>query len=312
MQKKYFLLVVVSLAVLSTVWFVARGNMNNNFVGSMMGRDLMYGDEMMEDDFVADSVVSQKMMLESEPIGMGGGVVEPMMGIMPPYYGDDALDVTQRSYEQSSYHSVVVDDVAKYIRSMKEYFSSVNGIVLNSSINSGDKYDSASLYVKVPVDKFDEATGRVTEDVKKVIDESVSAYDITGQVVNTQDTVVALQEQKSLKEAQLKDAKTEVEKTRIQIEIDRLDRQIANAQKAQENVETRTQYASLSLTAADSEKYFNPGSTGDFEYEFQRAWESLKTFIRVLAVFGIWMIVYSIIWAPVVWIVNKIVRKFKK
>ena len=42
--------------------------------------------------------------------------------------------------------------------------------------------------------------------------------------------------EKALKEAQLKDAKTEVEKTRIQIDIDRLTRQIASAEKVQENV----------------------------------------------------------------------------
>jgi len=315
MQKKYFLLVVVSLALLSTVWFVARGNMKYGLMGSMMGQDYMYSDVIMDDQFIArdemgigsESVVANKMPM---PIT---GEMDSMIGIMPPYYyGGDALDVTERSYEKSSYHSVVVKDVSTYMRGIKEYFASIDGVVLNSSLNSSDKYESASLYVKVPVEKFDEATGRVTEDVKKVIDESVNASDITGQVVRADDNLISLKEQKTLKEAQLKDAKTEVDKARIQIEVDRLARQIENAQKAQENVETRTQYASMSLTAASSEKYYNPGVSGDFEYEFQRAWESLKSFSRILAVFGIWMVVYAIVWAPIVWLVSKLVKKFKK
>lgn len=318
MQKKHFLLVVVSLALLSTIWFVAKGNMKYGFMGSMMGNQVYETDTMMDDVFIDREGGLGGMMVEdtvvtNKAIALPSVGADPMIGIMPPYYyGDDALDFEERSYEKSSYHSVVVDDVSKYIRGMKEYFSSINGVVLNSSMNSGDKYDSASLYVKVPVEKFDEATGRVTEDVKKVIDESVNATDITGQVVRTDETVVALKEQLALKEAQLKDAKTETEKARIQIEIDRLKRQVESAEKNQERVETRTEYASISLTVADSERYFNPGSRGDYGYELERAWESLKSFLRIAVVFGIWILVYSIVWAPIVWVVNKLVKKFKK
>lgn len=312
MQKKHFLLVVISLALLSTAWFVGKSNMGNNFVGRMIGNSTMMDDSVFigreEAGVGVDSITSQKMA-----VPITGGVAEPMMGILPPYYyGDDALDVGERSYEKYSYHSVVVDNVNTYMRGLKEYFMSVGGVVLNSSMSTVDKYESASLYVKVPVDKFDEATGRITEDVEKVIDESVSASDITGQVVNTQESVTVLEEQKALKVAQLADAQTQLEKTRIQIEIDRLDRQIASAKQAQESVETRTQYASVSITAASNEKYFNPGTTGDFSYELERAWESLRSFVKVLLVFGIWVAVYSIVWAPVVWIVSKVARRFRR
>jgi hypothetical protein len=298
MQKKYFLIFVVILAFLSTVLFISRNNSMFRMMDGFLGSDYM-----MDDIGVGGGIVSEQI----EPMGYA-----PDIGIMPPYYGDDALYATERFYEKSSYHSVVVSNVDTYIRGLKEYFASIDAIILNSSMSSYDKYDSASLFVKVPVDSFDEATIRISQDVKKVVDESISSSDITGQVVNTQDTVIALQEQKALKEAQLKDATTEVEKSRIQIEINRLDRQIEAAQKAQENVESRTLYASMSVTAASSEKYFNPGTVGDFDYEFQRAWESLKSFIKVLLVFGIWLAVYSIIWAPIIWLVGKIVKKFRK
>ncbi|GIK84272.1 MAG: hypothetical protein BroJett025_08940 [Patescibacteria group bacterium] len=320
MQKKHFLLVVVSLALLTTVFFVGRSNMGYNLLSQMMGRDYMMDgvgggyavpEPMMYGGVTATPVMETKLAVDS--VGIDSGMMVQPVEIMPPYYyGDDVLYMEERSYEKSSYHSVVVSDVTKYMRGLKEYFSSINGVILSSSVNSSSKYESASLYVKVPVEKFDEATTRVTEDVKKVIDESLNASDITGQVVNTEETVTYLQEQKTLKEAQLKDAKTEAAKAKIQIEIDRLTRQIEAAQKAQESVTTRTKYASLSVTAASNEKYFNPGTTGDFEYELQRAWESLKSFLKVLGVFGIWVAVYSVVWAPVVWIVSKIVNKFRK
>lgn len=317
MQKKHFLLVVVSLALLSTVFFVGKSNMGSNLVRQMLGQNFMmdgvgggYDTGYMGEPLMYDSGVTQ---VSPMPAVMESKIAVDSMGIeiMPPYYYDDALDIETRSYEKYSDHSVVVDDVGTYIRGLKEYFLSINGVILSASTGSMDKYESGSLYVKVPVEKFDEATSRVTENVEKIINESVSASDITGQVVNTAETVTVLQDQRRLKEAQLADAKTEVEKTRIQIEIDRLTRQITAAEKAQESVEARTVYAALSVLAADSERYFNPGSTGDFRYELERAWESLKSFIKVLFVFGIWMAVYSVIWAPVIWIASKIISRFR-
>lgn len=310
MQKKHFLLVVVSLALLSTVFFVGRSNGGFNLLSQMMGRNYPM------DGFGGGYAVPEPMMNAKYAVDSTGMMAETQVmpvDIMPPYYyGDNALYMEERSYEKSSYHSVIVSDVTKYMRGLKEYFSSIDGVILSSSVNSSGKYESASLYVKVPVGKFDEATVRITEDVKKVMDESLSASDITGEVVNTSDVVTSLQEQKALKEASLKDAQNEVAKTKIQIEIDRLSRQITAAQKAQESVTTRTKYASLNITAASNEKYFNPGTTGDFGYELERAWESLKSFLKVLGVFGIWMFVYSIVWAPVVWIINKVAQRFRK
>lgn len=309
MQKKYSFLIIVSLAVISTVIFVG---------GSRMGGFLM---NRMYDTGSDAGMGGYSFMggVETAP-AQDMGVPEPMMAkldssvsMMPPYYYEDnALDVNGRLYEKSSYHSVVVKDVSKYVQSIKEYFLSINAVILSSSKSSSGKYETAYLNVKVPVDKFDEVTSRVTQDVKKVIDESVDAYDITGQAVSTQDNVTALQEQKSLLEAQMKDLKTETEKAKLQIEINRIDRQIENAKKAAENVDARVRYASVSLSVSDNEKSFNPGVYGDFSYELDRAWQSLGGFIKLLGVFAIWMVVYSIIWIPVAFIIRQIVKRFKK
>jgi hypothetical protein len=297
MQKKQLILIVVSLGIVSTLFFNRSRGYHNSFINGMMG------ETSNSIEFAPTEMAESKGMI-AEP--------DVMMGILPRYYEDEALDVSQRSYQKSSYHSVIVSDVSSYISGMKDYFSSIEGVVLNSTISTREKYNSASLYVKVPIAKFDEATSKTTQEVKKIIDESINSDDITGQVVRTDDNLISLQEQKLIKEAQLKDAKTELEKAKYKIDIERLERQIVSAQKNQENVKNKTEYASVSITAASNEKYFNPNSTGDFNYEVQRAWESLKSFAKVSLVFGIWIAVYSIIWAPVIWIFGKITAKFKQ
>jgi len=232
-----------------------------------------------------------------------------------PYYNDDMLNVEDRVYQKSSYHSVVVDDVPVYLRGIKEYVLSIGGKVLNSGVSSGggyiNGYNSGSLYMKVPVDKFDEAAARVTENVRKVFSENIDANDVTGQLVGTTENLQSLKDEKSLKEAALLDAKTEVEKRRFQIEIERLDRQIADAEKGLDRVEQTVEYSSISVNAADSERYFNPEARLSVKEEFLRAWESLKELLKVLGYFGIWVLVYSVVWFPIVWVVKKIFKMFQ-
>jgi len=236
----------------------------------------------------------------------------PRSGYIPPYYGNDALEVNDRVYQKSSSHSLIVDDVSVYLRGIKEYVLSVDGRVLNSSVSSGDDFNSGYLYVKVPVDKFDEATGRVSENVNKIVNENINSSDITGQLVNTTDQLQVLKDNKSLQEAALEDAKTEVEKRRYQLEIDRLDRQIVAAQNSVNNVEQKVEYATLSISVADNERFFNPNAELGARDELSRAWNSLKVVLKVGAYFGIWIVVYSIIWLPIVWIINKLIKKLKK
>ncbi len=263
-------------------------------------RDMAYGGVMMD-----SSIIAEPLPTDSMPIDLK---------MMPPYYGDDALDVQDRVYQKSSYHVVIVDDVQAYLRGMKEYILSIGGVVLNSGVSAGDgsnnTYNSGSLYVKVPVNKFDEVTGRVTENVEKVFSESINASDVTGQLVGTTETLQDLKDQKSLKEAALSEAKSEVEKRRYQIEISRLDQQIAVAEKSLDNVEAQVEYSSVSIEASDSERYYNPDADVGFKEEFMKAWESVKEVIKVALYFGIWVFVYSIVWLPIVIVIKKLFRKF--
>ncbi len=329
MKNTKTLLIVLSLAVVaSLLTFAAKSRTSFTGQGGMMdfldsdkSTGMMYDtssisadpsgvynagpvDELTYDD--SESLIAKTSMME-----------EPMMypgGFLPPYYGDDALYVEDRVYQKSSYHSVVVDDVPAYLRGIREYVLSVGGKVLNSGVSSGagyqNGYDSGSLYMKVPVAKFDEATARVTENVKKVFSENIDSSDVTGQLVNTTDNLQYLKDEKSLKEAALLDAQTEVEKRRYKIEIERLDRQIADAEKGLESVEQTIEYSSITVQAADSERYYNPEARLSIYEEFLRAWESLKELLKVAGYFGIWVLVYSVVWFPIVWIIKKIFRKF--
>lgn len=221
--------------------------------------------------------------------------------IMPYYPADDALEVDQRLYVKSSSHQVVVKDVALYLRQLKEYVLSVDGRVLSSNQGTTEKYQYGYLITKIPVEKFEEGTARVTSNVKKVISESINSQDETGRVVNLNDTLDELKNQKAEKEIELSEATTESQRKRIELEIQRLEKQIKNLEDQLQNQETQISYATIQVMAADSEAYFQPGNyQPDFEETLRNAWQSVSKILYFLAQAIIWVIVYAIIWLPVI------------
>lgn len=306
MKQKQTILIVLGLASITVVaTFLSRRGVSLSSFGQMYP---MAEPTMMEAQ-VAPAYVGGGEM--GERMYDKGMVEDYSTSIMPQYYPDNALQISERMIEKTSYHGVVVKDVSVYMSEMKEYLIGVGGVILNSSVDTNDKYKSGSLTVEVPTDRFDEVATRVTQGVKKVVSESINSYDITGQVDGSQQQLQYLLDEKALKQAQLKDATTEVAKAKIEIEVARLDRQIALAQSAVDSQKERVAYSSVTVTAATSEKYFNYDGSGNISYEFSRAWESLKNTVRVAGLFGVWLVVYSIVWLPVVLIIKAIINRLK-
>lgn len=315
MKNKNLMFAVAIFALISagaTLWFQ----------GKQMGG---MAPSMMRDEVTTLYPTGRQETIGLNAVGMmGSGVsgaptqaVESTKMIAPDYYpqpiGGDALDTEDRSYTKNSSHQVVVKDVTAYIKQMREYILSIDGRVLSTSTNTTEKYASGYIYAKVPVAKFEEATGRVTEGVQKVMDESINASDVTGQVVGIADKLQSLQDQKALKEAELAEAKAKNSSAtvtlRLQQEINRFNQQIDALQKQQQATTNEVEYASVSISAASSERYF-AGSEYQptFWEEIQNAIESLGGSGRVIARLIIWTAVYSVIWLPIMLVVKWLKR----
>lgn len=235
---------------------------------------------------------------------------------MPPvdsYYTDDlALNVDERAVEKYANYGLWVSDVSQYLGEIKNYFSSIGGVIISSSINqSSDDYQSAYLTVKVPVTKFDEASLRVVQNVKKVMNESVDTWDVTGQQVSLAEKLNTLELFKSQKELAFLEAKTEVEKKKLEIEIQRLNVQIDAVKKAQENAQEQIAYATLNLSIADSKRFFDGSAPLPILTVLQDAIRSLGGVGYTLAYAIIWIAVYSIIWLPILLAGRWLWRKFR-
>lgn len=309
MKNKSSILAIAVLVLLSagvTVFFTNRGMDGAEVMPMMATEEARSG--MGVAPGLSGAVPSMKLDVAST-----GKMIAPDFYPTPNIEGD-ALSVDERAVVKSSNHQVIVNDVASYIRQMKEYITSIDGKVLNTSIDTQAKYQYGSIYAKVPVVKFDEATGRVTEGVKKVLGENINSSDITGQVENTNGLIESLMNIKKMKEAELADLKAKNSSNTMiaskQMEIEATQRQVERFQKQAENQSEQIEYASVNISAANSERYFL-GSAYEptLREEFDRALESLGGSGRALRSLAVWIVVYSVIWGPLYLIVRWIKRR---
>lgn len=245
-------------------------------------------------------------------LGMMPDIARDSM-MYPPYYGDDALTVEDRVYLYSSSHDVIVRNVPEYLQQMRDYITSVEGKVLSYNTSSSEKFQSGYIYAQVPIDRFNEVNNRVGDGVKDVFREDITSQDVTGTVVNRDETVERLTEQLEARRAEL--AALEVgtpEYSRVQSQIQSLERQLTQARDAQEAIDEKVQYASVSIGAADSKRYFDPRGPVDPLTQFWDAVDSLGDSARSLLNLVIWVAVYSVLWLPIVLAARWIWRRFNR
>lgn len=311
-QRKVVLFGIIAVLVLAGATTYYKANRNRwqymmDFGGSGTAPMMLektsagYG----ETGIMADS----RLAVESYP--NAGGMMVP-----PDYYYDDmaGLDADYRLYNRSANYDVIVKDVQVYLRTMREYVLSIDGVVLNDSFNQSDDWKAGSLYVKVPVEKFSEVGDRIVENVKEVYSSSSNSSDITGSHVSAEDRVETINQQIADTTASLEASRALLAKAQegssewrqyrsevLQLEnrLASYERQLEQLQKNVESIEGQAEYASIMIAAADSKRYFDPNGNLPLMEQLLRALESLGSSGYVVASFLIWVAVYSVIWMPI-------------
>jgi hypothetical protein len=114
-----------------------------------------------------------------------------------------------------------------------------------------------------------------------------------------------------LMQERLDEATTASERRLLQMELDSLRSQLTQMERRQQGVEEQVEYATIYITASDSERYFEPYGRGGVGDEFRRAWDSLSGFLGFLGYALIWVVVYTIVWLPVVLVARWVWRKLR-
>ncbi len=290
-KKLIFTVFALSIvAALLTIAQQSRKSMGVDVTLSMPGSSM---NNVMETKKMAVRDSGEFMPPTQANIGM---VEEPYM--MQYQYGGDALTVNDRVQEKYAHQGVLVKDVSDYLKEVKAFITSIGGTVLSSSQQTTNGMTYGSLLTKVPVDSFDKVTTEVALKASKIVDESINAQDVTGQAVSLEDRLDELKKNILAKEAELAAAKTDAEKKRLQYELDSYQRQLKSMEATRTKFDERVQFATVSITASDTMKFFDPSAQGSFWDEIKDAVRSLGGSSAVLARLAVWVLVYAVIWLP--------------
>lgn len=293
---KKIALIIVSLSVLAALFTVVS---SQSFLGMNGHVDKMGVVEMGAGEMAISSSDTAGMMRAP------GYWPQPHMG----------LGESDRIYEQYADYQLVVSSVPDYLKQQREYILGQEGRILSFSQGRGDDARYGYITAAVPVEKFDQVTDQVVSGATEVIGENMSMSDVTGQGVQLDRERERLEQELFELELQLERNTDEALRRRLEQQIAGVERQLQSISDQESGLVERVTYGTLSISAADNEKYFNPDARGSLLDELRAAFDSLADVGYVIGVFLIWIAVYSIIFIPVVfgarWLWNKYKRRQK-
>lgn len=197
--------------------------------------------------------------------------------------------------------SLVVKHVSSLVDEVRVYVEGQGGFLVNSSINEQSTNPSASLTVRIPVDRYGATYEWVKGKAVKVVSETSSGQDVTEEYVDLDSRLRNLRasEQQFLeimkRSGQISDVLA------VQQQLERIRGEIEGVLGRQKYLTQSAKLATLTLYVSTEEKELpivNP----------QQKWEPsavAKAAVRSLAQFGqsfgntvIWLAIYAIVWIP--------------
>lgn len=218
---------------------------------------------------------------------------------------DKVSESANRMIIQESSLSLLVEDVRESSDEILSYTKSVGGFMINTSFNNPSDSAYATISVRVPTERLDDALHTFRSMAIRVTNENLYGTDVTDSYEDLDQRLTTLTATKTRFDEMLTRAVTVQEILEIQREIINLQMQIDSIKGQQMGIEDNAKYTrvtlylstdELSLPYAPDEK-FRPALV------FKLAVRSLLSTVQGFAEFAIWAIVFSIIWLPVVLVV---------
>lgn len=271
-----------------------------------------YSDKLLSPRFISPpapglSVTSPEMGIATPKIGgIGGGGI--FRGDYPPVSQTDRLVVEESSM------SLVTPKVQETADKIVEKAKSVGGFMVSTSLSQPEEAPFATVVIRVPSEKMREVLEFNRSLATKVSSENIMGTDVTSEYVDLQARLETLEKTKSKFEDILEKAITVQDTLTVQRELISLQDQIDAYKGRQKYLEQTAKLAKITVYLSSDEIAlpYTPNETFRPEVIFKMAVRSLVGTLRGGASLLIWIIVYSVIWVPVVILITLIRKRSKK
>lgn len=224
-----------------------------------------------------------------------------------------APDAKNRMVVSDSYLSLLVRKVAESMQNIKQIVQSSGGYMVESNINNPSENATGTFTVRVPSNKLDAVLSSLRTLAVKVVSENLQGTDVTDQYTDIEARIKILENNKARFSEIMAQAKEVSDILKIQQEIMNLQSQI-DSYKGQQNYLAKTaEMAKITIYLATDEYSlpYAPAQPWRPEVIFKEAVRSMIGNLRQLGTLIIWIVVYSVIWLPIIGIIYLISKRKK-
>lgn len=222
-------------------------------------------------------------------------------------------DITYRMVISESYLSLLVNNVVEAQKKIIKTIETYGGYMVSSDLQNPQETPTATIIVRIPSTKLNNALEKFRGLAVKIISESLQGTDVTDQYQDNEARLTTLNKTKT-KFEEILDKATQIQDIlNVQRELINLQSQIDSIKGQQKYLEQTAKLAKITIYLSTDELAlpYTPSETWRPGVIFKQAVRSLVGSLRKLGTLIIWVIVYSIIWLPILLIILLIKRKRK-
>src|SRR3989344_2913411 len=241
------------------------------------------------------------------------GIGSIARSILPPQ-SDYApqTDVANRLVVENSNLSLLVKDVVDVRNKILGFTQTNGGYMVNANVNNPQDAPTAQVTIRIPSVKLNEALNFFHSLAIKVVSENLNGTDVTDQYIDIEKHIAILESTKVRYEQILQQAQEISDITNLTQQIIQAQNQIDSYKGQQESLAKNAELAKVTIYLSTDEIAlpYAPSETFRPEVIFKLAVRSLVGNLRDLASIVIWVIVYGVIWIPLLIISVFVYRKF--
>lgn len=251
--------------------------------------------------------ISQKsagLMMETDSFGaVSAPSVSTKNMALPDIYQPEytpQADEQNRLVIQTSNMSLLVENVIETRNKILDYASANGGYMVSAQTQSPEESPTSTVIIRIPSGNLPTALDYFHSLSIKVVSENLLGRDVTDQYVDIDTRISQLEKTKSRLESILDQATKISDITSLTQQILSYQNQIDNLKGQQISLEKNAQLAKLTIYLSTDEIAlpYAPSETFRPKVIFKLAVRSLVSSLRGFARAAIWIVVYAVIWIP--------------
>jgi Domain of unknown function (DUF4349) len=246
--------------------------------------------------------------------GSGGVELAPPSGFSE--LADTTTTVTNTSQARmvisTSNLSLLVKDVKDAGDKVLNFANEKGGYMVATSYNRPTESPFATITVRIPSGKFDEALNYFRSLAIKVSNENLQGRDVTDQYVNIEERLSTLTKTKTRLQSIMEMTNDVTEIIKVQKEIINLQSQIDSLVGQQKALEQEVAMTKITVYLSTDELSlpYTPDTKFRPQVIFKLAVRSLLNSLRSIGELLIWVTVYGVIWVPAI-IIYKLIKRWR-